>query len=830
LFVSAAAILLWRISDWRESGWVGMEITRMTPSQCIVTNITVGGPAHRIGVPVKEQVIAITNISVDSFHLNRLEQVSKSISIGDTVEYTFLRNNSVKQTYAVVVDSPLQVPHIFVSLLIGITLALLFLILGVFVYWKKANDRRTSIFSLMALSASAYFFLDSIFLIDAADRLGFLPVSEGSLTQSALDSSLLIIEFLPIIFLLHLSLVFPKERPLVREKPEILRWMYWFPLLLIPSAKLFYQLPTLPNLVRAITQPVVHLVFTPLLIFIVILYPISTCLSLVRSYQESDIEEKRQVKWPLWGSTIAVAGYFGIPLLIALLQGFTGEIIRYWLFDEILPKVFFLLIPVSFAFAILKYRLMDIDLIIKRTIAYSLLSGIVVVVYFSLIAGLGVVVVNFLEVKSEWVTIGTALVIFAVFVPVRTRVQTFVDRRFFREKYDYPRALRLLGREISVALDLQKLLKSVTEQLQQTLQNRSVVVFTKSLNEQTYTAVAKVGVPDEVLGKIKFSTQSFLLSEMRKMFEVHKRSLPEDEQQMLRALHAAFIVPVYLKNELLAFFSLGAKLSDEKFDENDREFLSSVCDQLAVGIYNLQLARQEEEYEEAKEIQQKLLPKNIPQIEGLEIVGSWLPSRVVGGDYYDVLKLSETKVGICIADVTGKGMAAALLMSSLQASVNAFMTVNTSPKDLCEKLNRVICNNITEGKFITLFFGVFDRENEKLFYCNAGHNPPLLMHGNGYYEQLETGGVMLGVFRDTQFEEGEVKIKNGDRILLYTDGVTEAEGENEEQFGEERVKKIMFDNKHLVVREIQKKMIDEVSKFCNDEFQDDVTMVVVSVA
>jgi len=254
--------------------------------------------------------------------------------------------------YVLLVNSPLNISHILFSLVVGIVVALVFLLLGFVVYIKKADDKRTIVFSLMAISAAAYFILDAVTLIDAKNALGIFSESGVTLGGAAIESFVLIVEFLPILFLLHLALIFPRERPMIRIRPEIVRWMYWFPLLLIPTPKLFLNLPTIPTQVAKIVQPVALFVFQPLLIFMIVLYPVATCVALLRSYSQSNVEEKQQVKWPLWGSIIAVSGFFGVPFAIAALQGMTGERISYWMLDEILPKLFFLLIPISFSFAI----------------------------------------------------------------------------------------------------------------------------------------------------------------------------------------------------------------------------------------------------------------------------------------------------------------------------------------------------------------------------------------------------------------------------------------------------------------------------------------------
>jgi sigma-B regulation protein RsbU (phosphoserine phosphatase) len=250
---------------------------------------------------------------------------------------------------------------------------------------------------------------------------------------------------------------------------------------------------------------------------------------------------------------------------------------------------------------------------------------------------------------------------------------------------------------------------------------------------------------------------------------------------------------------------------------------------MAAGFDRVRLREQERDFEKAREIQQGLLPKQIPQLSGYEIACAWQPARAVAGDYYDVIKLSERALGICIADVVGKGMPAALLMSNLQAIVHAMASEEMPPKQLCEKVNRVISSNMTPGKFITFFYSLLDAKQKMLVYTNAGHNRPILVHQDGSWTELKEGGPVLGLFHECVFEQGEVHLNSGDRLLLFTDGVTEAMNTVQEEFGEERLIEVLGKNRQLRAAELQKKIMEAVTEFSGGDFQDDVTMVVVGM-
>jgi phosphoserine phosphatase RsbU/P len=231
---------------------------------------------------------------------------------------------------------------------------------------------------------------------------------------------------------------------------------------------------------------------------------------------------------------------------------------------------------------------------------------------------------------------------------------------------------------------------------------------------------------------------------------------------------------------------------------------------------------------EARKIQENLLPKDLPRLPGYKIAGMWQPARIVGGDYYDLFSLGESAAALCIGDVVGKGMPAALLMSNLQAAIRGVATAALQPSELCAKVNRGIGGNLAPEKFISLFYGVLDAPTGMLAYCNAGHNSPFLVRRDGSHLRLAAGGPVIGVFREGVYAQQEVSLVSGDRLVLFTDGVTEANSPGGEEFGEERLRHLLIANRSLGAEELQRKIFAAASEFCAASFRDDVTLVVVS--
>ena len=239
-----------------------------------------------------------------------------------------------------------------------------------------------------------------------------------------------------------------------------------------------------------------------------------------------------------------------------------------------------------------------------------------------------------------------------------------------------------------------------------------------------------------------------------------------------------------------------------------------------------------QELEESQEIQVALMPKALPEIDGFDLAFAWKPARSVGGDYFDVLKFSEQHTALCIADVAGKGMPAALLMSNVQAVLKSFASDVAAPGELCARVNSVMCDNIVSHRFITCFYALLDTQHRKLSYTNAGHCPPMLIR-DGACQRMKEGGPVLGIFPDHRYVQGEIDLRRGDCLVLFTDGVTEARNAAASEFGEDRLQELLSqlltgDHK-LRAADLRDRIMRAVNEFSEGEVYDDATLLVVRV-
>jgi sigma-B regulation protein RsbU (phosphoserine phosphatase) len=240
-------------------------------------------------------------------------------------------------------------------------------------------------------------------------------------------------------------------------------------------------------------------------------------------------------------------------------------------------------------------------------------------------------------------------------------------------------------------------------------------------------------------------------------------------------------------------------------------------------------AKQQREFEDARLIQRGLLPAAMPQAAGVRLASSWQPADGVGGDCFDAIPFAGGGVGLSIADVAGKGVPAALLMSNLQAAVRAFAQEGAAPGSVCTSVNRLLCRNMASGRFVTFCYVRLDTSTGKLTYANAGHNPPLLVRGNGGVDMLAPSGTVLGVFADSAYEQGEFAIAPGDRLILYTDGITEGRNPAGEEFGEERLSDTASRHRALPAEDMLAAMLREIETFNAGVYEDDATLIVAAL-
>ena len=251
-----------------------------------------------------------------------------------------------------------------------------------------------------------------------------------------------------------------------------------------------------------------------------------------------------------------------------------------------------------------------------------------------------------------------------------------------------------------------------------------------------------------------------------------------------------------------------------------------------IGAHRAELLlklKADHEIQDAIAVQRRLMPSQLPTISGVDLAGACRPAGAVAGDYFDVLQLGD-KLGLCIGDVIGKGLPAALMMSNLQAAVKVTAADWLKPSELNRRVNTLACRNGASDKFISFFYALYDPQSRTIAYSNAGHNPPILVRENGETIPLDTPDVVFGQMPEWQYHDAETVLQSGDRVVFYTDGVTEAGGDSREEFGLERLLQFVQDHKTLCAKQLLDSLMNAVGEHCQQNFADDATCLILSIS
>jgi phosphoserine phosphatase RsbU/P len=440
-------------------------------------------------------------------------------------------------------------------------------------------------------------------------------------------------------------------------------------------------------------------------------------------------------------------------------------------------------------------------------------------------------------------------VLISTFRRLTAKLILWMDRRFFREAYNAELVLTDLSKSVATIRDTRALLETVARRIADSLHVSRIAMFLERGNfYQPAYALGYGSLPPVQLPR-NTTTVRMLKTEQapaRIYFDdpqswVH--GAPEPEQEALQELNAQLLLPVSLDSRLLGLISLGPKKSEAPYSRADLQLLSAVASQTGLALENAELTesirrevaereRVNRELEIAREVQQRLFPQNLPEVRGLEFAGYCRPALGVGGDYYDFVRLEDGSLGIAIGDVSGKGIAAALMMASLQASLRGqTLTPSLTLAQMVQHINRLVYEASAENRYATFFYAQYDPSTRILRYVNAGHNPPMLWRGmSGEVVRLEEGGMVVGLFRDFPYHEASLELQPSDIFVAFTDGISEAMNNADEEFDEERLIDAVKTCKSRCAADMITSILERVDAVTAGAPQhDDMTLVVVRV-
>ena len=397
-----------------------------------------------------------------------------------------------------------------------------------------------------------------------------------------------------------------------------------------------------------------------------------------------------------------------------------------------------------------------------------------------------------------------------------------------------------VAKKISSSLELKEVLEMVVEAVRQVVPCDHATVFLidrerDELKHVVYRgsgrAVARgfrLKLGQGLVGWVAITGQPVLIDNVLED-ERYYRLFPDSRSEL--------DVPLVRGDRILGVISLESR-RERAFNEHHLELAKAFAAQAAIAIENALLLdelvekrRLERELSIAREIQKALLPKELPRLRGFKMDAYTLPSGMIGGDLYDVVQFADRSVALAVGDVSGKGTPGAILMATLYSTYRGLLRRGIEPASLMRKLNNLLVERIDPESFATFFLALLDPRKRSLHYCNAGHNPPILVRQDGSYERLEEGGPVLGFLPELSYISAKAELKPGDVLVLYTDGVTEAANAEDELFGEERLISVVRRNRGLGPRRLRKKIIQEVVSFTGRKnLDDDLTLLIVKAA
>jgi phosphoserine phosphatase RsbU/P len=391
-----------------------------------------------------------------------------------------------------------------------------------------------------------------------------------------------------------------------------------------------------------------------------------------------------------------------------------------------------------------------------------------------------------------------------------------------------------IGKELNSTLDTNKILNLLSYAVMGEMIINRCLIFLEENGKMELKMSKGLQDNNEL---IQFEKEEFLLKLSELTDPVYLKLGNDYHPSLINFQKANFpvIVPMRIQNKTKGILAIGERITKLPFYEDDLEFLYTLGNEALICLENARLfeetlekQKMEEELALAREIQQKLLPKKCPQFEKFEVEGINISSLHVSGDYFDCIKLDENNYCLAIADVSGKGTPASLLMANLQAVLNALIAPGSSLEEITGRINNLIHKNTNYDKFITFFIGILNIKEYSFQYVNAGHNPPFFMHKNGKIDLLESGGLILGMMPNVPYEQDTVQLKQGDWIVMFTDGVTEAQDEQGEDFEEERLMEILLKNESSSAEVMKDEILSGVKEFTGDVPQsDDITLLIL---
>ena len=810
---------------WDFDAEIGLDTKTSSPvtDSIEVIHLYPGGPAEQAGIKVHDEIIAIDGTSLATADPNLFQKTWLHRRPGDKVTLTIRRPGQAELLNITAVFRAVARPSSIEGVaeqVVG-SYPVVFLVVGLAVLFLRLEDRNAWLLALLCAG-----------LISASPLPPSTVAMSPRLHAFMFAYRAIFLGVLAFTFYLFFA-GFPQRSPLDRRLP----WLKWLLGLLaavitVPGIPVGHPQPW--SVISKIAGDKAAQYGTLAYIYGTL---VLTLLSLGWSgLSTSDPEAKRKFRVITWGT---LAG-MGPVTLVKLVSDFGGIRVPFWL--DFIDVIFLTLFPLSFAYAVVRYRVLEIPVLLKQSARYVLVrrgfAFLLLLLGVSVNIVLGIALSRIFQMRPALaMSIGTSLGIALAWVsaPGVRRTAEKIDRAFFRGAYDARIILQKLAQSVRNIETTEQLPHIIEDAFELALHPNSMAVYLRD-------AQGNLQPPPQRLDLPAIPAQSLSRDRQPQI----KGPIDESEFGNFSALIPALdglqpecLVPILSRaGDLLGLIVLGAKRSEEPYSREDKQLLGSVASHAGMVLESIELAekmaeriekdrRAEQELQIARAVQSKLLPQQSPPLATLDYAGACIQARAVGGDYYDFLDLGPGRVGFVLADIAGKGISAALLMANLQASLRSlYPGADRELPRFLHSVNHLFVQNTETRHYATVFFGVYDDANRKLLYVNCGHNPPLLLRANDQADHLNATATVLGLFEPWDCSVAEVQLSPGDILAIFTDGITEASNRDEEEFGEERLLSLLRHNKGLGPSESLHQILKSVQEFNPGEQADDLTTII----
>ena len=498
-----------------------------------------------------------------------------------------------------------------------------------------------------------------------------------------------------------------------------------------------------------------------------------------------------------------------------------------------------LLIAGIFAYTTIRYQLLDVRLKFRQSFVYTITSALLVGVYIILVLKSESILKPIFGAQTEVLSYAFIIILLLLFQPINGFFDSILRSIFIRTRTDHGNIIERFSRQVISLFDPKKLRQIIEETLKTSLLVEKVffILYDDEINE--YAILQSDDFPRRVpLDRDDLMLRGInLLDSPTYLYSLSDYTTNSHLANTLSERKVRLILPMKDANHMLGFLALTDKVAGYSYSTDDFNLLGVLSNQMVTALTNARLyvdslerTRLQEEVSMARQIQLDLLPSSPPIFENLTISVHSTPSRTVGGDFYDFIKIDENRLGIVIADASGKGMPAALMIAQTQAIIHSEVRNGNRISKMMKNMNQLVAEATSPEKYVTLFYGELDTKLGEFHYCNAGHNYPILARANGDMELLTTGGPIIGALLNMEYTSTSVRLEPNDILFLYTDGLSEAMDKDENEFGEQRLRDLVCQFRHHNACDIMDNILNEVKTF-DGTFppRDDTTIISLKI-